>query len=513
MRSALLLSTLLAGLAVSACSTVPAVDTASHDRLVTPPAQIADSYYVTANAAVDARGERVAPKKAKNVILFIGDGMGISTLTAGRIYAGQKKGLDGESYKLTIETLPNVALSKTYAHDGQIADSASTATAMVTGAKVPMRTLGLSQDGQFGNCLASKGKELTTLFEMAEEAGMATGIVSTARITHATPASTYAKSASRDWENDRAIGGMAEAGCKDIAAQLIDWPAGDGFEIAIGGGRANFMTKDQADPEYDGKTGYRADGRDLIAEWEAKSPEHVYIWDQAGFDATDFASDKKILGLFEPSHMQYELDRANDGAGEPPLSELTRAAITRASQDEDGYILMIEGGRVDHGHHANNAKRALEDVGALDEAVKVALEMTDPEETLIIVTADHSHVFVIAGYSARNTPILGKSATGIGTYNKGADGKPYTTLGYYNGPGSVCQEVNGQMMCLRQDLSNVDTEADDYLQQSLVPMGSETHGGEDVGIFASGPGSDLVNSVMEENEIFHVIAKSLGLIE
>lgn len=512
MRSALLLSTLLAGLAVTSCTTAKTTTT-SYDRDVTAPVQTGDSYYVAANAAVDARAQGIAPKKAKNVILFIGDGMGISTLTAGRIYAGQQKGLDGESYKLTIEQLPNVALSKTYAHDGQIADSAATATAMVTGAKVNMRTLGLAQGTRYENCAGSKGKELTSIFEMAEEAGMATGIVSTARITHATPASTYAKSASRNWENDTDLRGQQAAGCKDIAAQLIDWEAGDGFEIALGGGRRNFMTADQADPEYEGKTGRRADGRDLIAEWQGKSPEHTYVWDKASFDAVDFATDKKVLGLFEPSHMQYELDRPKDGAGEPSLADMTRAAITRGSQDEDGYVLMIEGGRVDHGHHANNAKRALTDVGALDDAVKAALELTDPEETLILVTADHSHVFVIAGYSARNNPILGKSATGIGTYNKGADGKPYTTLGYYNGPGSVCVDKNGTTTCLRQDLTNVDTEADDYMQQSLVPMGSETHAGEDVAIFASGPGSDLVNSTMEENEIFHVMAKSLGLIE
>ncbi len=512
MKQTVLLSTLVGGLALTACTslTPPVKPT---DRLVEAPKQAGDSYYVTASAAVDARRLEQKIASAKNVILFIGDGMGISTLTAGRIYAGQKKGLDGESYKLTIEQMSHLALSKTYAHDGQIADSASTATAIVTGAKVNMRTLGLTKEAPFGRCENSKGHEATTLFELAEKAGLATGVVSTARITHATPASTYAKSASRNWENDTELGGEESAGCKDIAAQLIDWPAGDGFEVVFGGGRQNFMTSEQKDPEYEKKSGRRKDGRDLISEWTSKSDAHTFIWDQAGFDATDFASDAKVLGLFEPSHMQFELDRSKDKAGEPSLADLTKAAITRVSQNDKGYVLMVEGGRVDHGHHANNAKRALEDVDALDNAVKAALDMTNDEETLILVTADHSHVFVIAGYSARNNPILGKSATGIGTYNKAADGKPYTTLGYWNGPGSVCTEKDGQMTCLRPDISKVDTEADNYLQQSLLPMSSETHGGEDVAIFASGPGSELVNGVMEENEIFHVLAKSLGLTE
>ncbi len=517
MKSALLISTLLAGIGLAACSTTEpneARSTIAIERVAMTPAQAGDSYYAAASSAVKARATKETPRRAKNIILFVGDGMGISTLTAGRIYAGQQKGVDGESYQLSMEKMPEVALSKTYAHDGQIADSAATATAMVTGAKVNMRTLGVSTSARYDNCASSQGNELTTLWELAEEAGLATGIVSTARITHATPASTYAKAASRNWENDTELGASGE-GCKDIAAQLIDWPVGDGFEVVLGGGRGNFMTSDQADPEYPEKTGRREDGRDLVAEWTGKSADHAFVWDKAGFDATDFETDAKILGLFEPSHMQFELDREKDAAGEPSLAELTKAAISRVSRNEDGFVLMVEGGRVDHAHHGNNAKRALTDVGALDEAVQTALDMTDDEETLILVTADHSHVFVIAGYSVRNNPILGKSATGIGTYNKGADGKPYTTLGYWNGPGSVCIEddAQGRVTCLRQDLTGVDTEADNYLQQSLVPMGSETHAGEDVAIFASGPGAELVNGTMEQNEIFHVLAQSLGLTD
>ena len=513
MKPALYLSTLIASLGLAACATSPVteVSDAGYNRTVVTPPQAGDAYYIAAHDAVAARKEIRKPGEAKNVILFIGDGMGISTITAGRIYAGQKLGLDGESYRLSMETFPSVALSKTYAHDGQISDSAATATAIVAGAKVNVRTLGLTKEGPFGSCLNSKGAEVETVFEMAEADGLATGIVSTARITHATPASTYAKSASRDWEDDTEIGAQKEAGCEDIAAQLIDWPAGDGFEVALGGGRSRFMTKDMADPEYEGRTGVREDGRDLIGEWTAKSDDHVYIYDQAGFDATDFAGPSKVLGLFEPSHMQFELDRAEDKAGEPSLAELTKAAITRLSQDEDGYVLMVEGGRVDHGHHAGNAKRALEDVVSLDAAIKAALEMTSSEDTLILVTADHSHVFTIAGYAARGNPILGKSAYGTGAYAKGADGKPYTTLGYQNGPGAVCHQEDGGVNCERPDLTDVDTEADDYLQQSLIPMSSETHGGEDVAIFATGPGSELVGGVMEENEIFHVMTQSLGL--
>jgi alkaline phosphatase len=217
--------------------------------------------------------------------------------------------------------------------------------------------------------------------------------------------------------------------------------------------------------------------------------------------------------------MQYELDREKDTAGEPHIAEMTRAAITRLSQDTDGYVLMVEGGRIDHGHHAGNAIRALEDTMAFDLAIATALEMTNAEDTLILVTADHSHTLTIAGYAQRNNPILGLSVSGMGGEggSAGADGLPYTTLGYINGPGA-CRETGKdeagkpQYDCTRQDLTSVDTLAPDFRQPALVPMYSETHAGEDVAALASGPGAHLVSGVIEQSEIFHVLARALGLV-
>ena len=476
------------------------------------PQQAGDAYYVSAAASVAARAHGEPRGQAKNVILFVGDGMGISTITAGRIYAGQARGLDGESYRLAMETLPHMALSKTYANDGQIADSASTATAMVTGAKVNMRTLGITSEAPFGNCAAALDHGTDSLFDLAEREGLSTGVLSTARLTHATPASTYAESASRDWEDNTAFRGQDPGGCKDIAAQFIDWDAGDGFEIAMGGGRRYFQTTDIADAENADRAGARTDGRDLTAEWTAKSPAHRVIYGEAGFEATNFDSDTKVLGLFEPSHMQFELDRAGDTLGEPSLAEMTAAAITRLSRDPDGFVLMVEGGRIDHAHHAGNAARAVTDTDAFDQAVATALEMTSAEDTLIIVTADHSHTLTIAGYSRRNNPILGKATSDTGEDVKGADGLPYTTLGYMNGPGACAGREEAGAPCVREDLTGVDTTAPDFRQPALVPMYSESHGGEDVAIFASGPGSQLVAGVMEQNEIFHVMGYASGLV-
>ncbi len=487
----------------------PSAQMAENSREAIAPVQAGDSYYTAAQAAVQARVDRRGLQSAKNTILFVGDGMGISTITAARIYGGQKEGLDGEGYRLTMETLPAAALSKTYAHDGQVSDSAATATAMLSGVKTNMRTLGLTKEAQFERCDVPGANTTQTLFELAEDQGLATGIVSTARITHATPAAAYAKSVSRDWEDDRDLGRAVDAGCVDIASQLIAWPNGDGFEIALGGGRAKFRPDTVADEEKPDGMGNRGDKKDLTAAWVDKSDNHVVVTDRAGFETVDFSSPARVLGLFDPSHMQYELDRETDTGGEPSLAEMTTAAITRLSQGDAGFILLVEAGRIDHAHHGGNAKRALEDTLAFDAAIKAALEMTG-DDTLVMVTADHSHVFTIAGYPQRGNPILGLAGYETGEVALGSDGKPYTTLGYANGPGAIC---GAEDMCERPDLTGVDTTDNNFQQQALVPMYSETHAGEDVAIFAGGPGSDLVGGVMEQNEIFHVIGRAMGLIK
>ncbi|MEL6830421.1 MAG: alkaline phosphatase, partial [Pseudomonadota bacterium] len=382
---------------------------------------------------------------------------------------------------------------------------------MVSGVKTKSGTIGVGSGVARGNCATQAENVVDSLFEMAEQQGLATGIVSTARITHATPASAYAKSASRDWEDDMSFDSTGNPGCPDIAKQLIEWPAGDGFEIAMGGGRRHFLTDETFDPEYDTGTGRRADERDLIVEWTSKSDAHEVVFSGSEFTAIDFDTDVRVLGLFEPSHMQYELDRAEDPAGEPSLSEMTQAAITRLSQDEDGYVLMVESGRIDHAHHGVNAARALVDGVAFDDAISAAIEMTDSSETLIIVTADHSHTMTMAGYPRRNNPILGKVAFETGAIARAADGKPYTTIGYINGP-TACQADDEILDCARKDLSSVDTTSPDYRQQAAIFMPSETHSGEDVPIFASGPGSELVRGVMDQNEIFHVMGYASGLV-
>ncbi len=436
---------------------------------------------------------------ARNVIIFIGDGMGMSTLTAARIYQGQKLGRDGESFTTAMDSLSHAALVKTYSHDAQVSDSAPTASAILAGVKLRNGIIGLGPEALEDDCAGSKDKAIPSIFAFAQGTGRATGVISTARITHATPAAAYAHTPQRDWEADSDMPVAAKsAGCLDIARQMIEQPVGSKLDVILGGGRSNFLPATTPDPEYTDKTGRRTDGRDLVAAWRKANPTGTYVWNERDFAALKMAGDGKLLGLFEPDHMRYEADRAGDKGGEPSLADMTRTAITRLGNRKTGYILLVEGGRVDHGHHAGNARRALEDAVALDGAVRAALDMVNLKDTLVLVTADHSHTLVMSGYPIRGNPILGIIRGLDGQVVKAKDGKAYTTLGYANGPGATVDAP-------RSDPAATDTIALDYRQQALVPLAGETHGGEDVAVRASGPMAHLFKGTIEQHSIFHII--------
>jgi len=470
------------------------------------------------------------PPPARNIILFIGDGMGLSTVTAARILAGQRAGGPGENHQLNMEVLPETGLAKTYNVDQQVPDSAGTMSAIMTGVKTHAGILGLDGRARRGDCESSLGAALPTLLQEAAAVGMATGVVSTATLTHATPAATYAHAAERNWEVDSAMPAAAiEAGCRDIASQMLAFAAEGGLDVALGGGRGMFLPDGNQDPEYDFLEGRRADGRDLVAEWLAISPNSVYVWNQAQVDALA-ADARPVLGLFEPAHMQFEVDRANDPAGEPSLAAMTTFAIERLAQNPTGYFLMVEGGRIDHAHHANNAWRALTDTLAMDEAIAVANEMTSEQDTLILVTADHSHPLTLAGYATRGNPILGlvrgNDSSGMPREEPSLDGfgLPYQTLGYAMGPGhhglSNTQEAGvkrlphrfetiGPHPQGRGDLGSVDTTAPGILQEARIPLPLGVHSGEDVPVFARGPGADLISGVHEQNVLYFIMRKAL----
>lgn len=494
----------------------------------------AENAWFTAGRRAVAEAKALAPatRPAKNLILFLGDGMGLTTVTAARILEGQLRGGSGEENLLAFERLPYVSLAKTYNTNQQTPDSAGTMTAIMTGAKTRAGVLGVDETVMRGDVAGVEGHRLRTLFEQAEARGLATGVVTSTTVTHATPAACYAHSPERGWEDDSRLPAEArEIDFPDIARQLVEFRDGDGLDVVLGGGRAQFLPRSAQDPEYPAKHGARQDGRDLVAEWTAQRPNTEYVWNRAAFEAVRPAETDRLLGLFEPGHMQFEADRAKDVAGEPSLAEMTAKALAILSRNPRGFVLMIEGGRIDHAHHMSNAYRALTDTIAFSDAVQTALERTDPTQTLVVVTADHGNVLSIGGYPQRGNPILGKviepdeRGEPSDKLARDALGLPYTTLGYQIGPGytgasreqpegpkHVAPSVSGQQGIRkgRPDLTHVDTEAADYLQEATVPLRSDTHSGEDVPVYAGGPGAQLFHGVQEQSYLYHAAVDALG---
>lgn len=480
-----------------------------------PPEESPAGWYADGERLISRRREQHGSSPARNLILFLGDGMSLATVTAARILEGQLNGRTGEENLLHFETFPHTALAKTYNTNQQIPDSAGTMTALVTGVKTFAGAIGVDQLARRNDCDSVAGHELVTLLDLAALAGMQTGVLTTTRITHATPASLFAKAADRGWEADADMpAGALEAGCRDIARQLVEYDLGGGIDVVFGGGRRAFRPAGAADPEYPDdpdKSGTRADGRDLIDEWRERRPDGRFVWHREQFDELEPGSPGPVLGLFEPDHMHYEHDRDHDGAGEPSLSRMTRRAIRILQSRDQGFLLVVEGGRIDLAHHVNNAHRALTETIEFARAVRAAGEMTDPENTLIVVTADHGHAMTFGGDTVRGNPVTGlvrrsgKDGPDPRLF-RDPQGRPATALRYHDGPGYRGGE--------RPDYDRDDPRDPDFVQEATVADRFSSHAGEDVPVYATGPGAEVLHGVVEQNVIFHAMLRAVpGMTE
>jgi len=441
-----------------------------------------------------------ADTRARNIIFFLGDGMGINTLTAARIYA---VGEDGE---LTIDTLPESAFVKTFSNDAQVTDSAASMSAYMTGVKQNNGVISMSSDTKSispaadanGNKQLSRcenGRAMPTLAELAKARGMAAGVVTTTSVTDATPAATYAHACHRKVESD-------------IAAALV--PGGLGYNAALGangldlvfGGGAQFFA-----PVAQG--GKRADGRNLVAELQAQGWR--YAADTQQMQALS-PSAQPALGLFAQNHLAYEA--ARDAAKQPALADMTAKAIDILSRNPNGFFLMVEGGLIDHALHATLAKRALQETVAYNAALKTAIDKMhaiDPglKHTLIVATADHDHTLLINGYSPRtgkttptNPGVLGLvRSLPDNAVRLDKDGAPFTILGFGTGE----HRVQGS----RKDVKLTDEMAasDDFHQEAVVRTrtGAETHGGADVYLGAIGANAELFRGTIDNTRVFNLI--------
>ena len=459
-----------------------------------------------------------ANQSAKNVIFFLGDGMGMTTMTAARIYS---VGEDGE---LTMDQLPESAFVRTYSNDAMVTDSAPSMAAYVTGVKMNNEVISMSANTSAVNAMGApyvsgsdstcpnsgNGTAVPTLLELAKAAGRSVGAVTTARATHATPATTYAHICHRDGENDIAaqlVMGTGKTGTSAYNTALLD-----GIDVLMGGGRRHFSVK--------GTSGsLRTDSIDLIG--QLKTNGYSVVQDAAGFNAIDGSKINKLVGLFTNSHMTYEVDR--DSAKEPSLTQMTQKALDVLTRNNKGFFLMVEGGRIDHALHETTARRAMGETIAFDTAIKDTIDRmqkVDPglKNTLIVVTADHDHSIILNGYAKRTGKTVDANQPGVlgfvknvltGANEVDKDGFPYTIIGFGNGENAVT--TRGALT--EANVFSTDANGNLYHQEATIPRnaGDETHGGADVFLGAIGLGADSFMGVITNTEVFQLIKKAVGL--
>ena len=280
-----------------------------------------------------------AQAEVKNVILLIGDGLGIGQIDMTRYLAGDK------DHELELMKLPETGIMMTSSTEG-VTDSAAAGTAMATGHKVYNGAIAMNKNGA----------ELDSVLDFAQVRNKATGVISTNTVTDATPAAFIAS------VEDRGMGG-------EIAKQAIN----NGVDVMLGGGREDFMEEEA--------------GEDLIA--KAKENGYQYVSDKTQLNKV-IAMDGKLLGLFNDSYMNYIKDRDDVGSNEPSMEAMTKKAIEVLSEDEDGFFLMAEGARIDHASHAADIPGVVAETLDFDASVKAAMDFAEENgDTLVIVTADH----------------------------------------------------------------------------------------------------------------------------
>jgi len=467
---------------------------------------------------------RVEPNKklAKNIILVVGDGMSLSTVTAARIMKGQNQGRDGVSSKLSWEKFPHVGLAKTYNTNAMVPDSAATAFAMFSGVKTNYYTMGYDSSIAMEDPHSMlTSQEVATVLEWAQEEGMKTGIVTTARVTHATPAALYAKTAHRDWECDKKLPGDAPDGVHDIAAQLVGSPRGQKISVVLGGGRGSFTPArklrskkiDYSLTDLDDFDCAREDNKDMVKKWKKLHKKGKFVKTKSQLENIDPTEVDHLLGLFSWSHMPYD-DEISPQDNIPSIENMTSAALDFLKQksSDKGFFLMVEGGRIDHANHYAMATRALTETVAMDRAVDEILAKVDLEETLVIVTADHSHTLSVGGYPGRGANITGVVKAGSWV-SKAEDGQPFSILSYANGPGFKKLRVKDnsnssdwEAITRAGDLQQGETATHSFIFPGAVPTKKETHGGDDVGIWAVGPWAHLFHGVHEQTFVGHVMS-------
>lgn len=446
---------------------------------------------------------RSEPGRARNVIFLVSDGMSLGTLTLAERY---RRRFDGRgTHWLGLYTRPDLrrALMDTASANSLVTDSAAASSAWGCGCKVKNGSINITPDG----------RPQTPILAVAQAAGRAAGLVTTARITHATPAGFAAQADSRTDENS-------------IAEQYLTRR----IDVLLGGG-ADFFSAEK-----------RPDRRDLFGEFA-----------QAGYRVARereallaFSNTDRVLGVFGPDHLPFTLDARVDatlGARTPRLAEMARAALRRLEAHAGGFVLQIEGARIDHAAHGNDVGALVHDQLAFDDAVGEVLKFVEGrDDTLVIVTTDHGNANPglngtggsfdsrggsygdtqkcferLADFQRSNTWVL----QGL-TADSTADAVR-ARVREANGIALIDDEVELLQRALRKDPAP--REGYRVRNPALITLGQlvsnytsigwtgTQHTSDFVELAAFGPGSEAVGGLIQNNEVFGIMTRALGVVE
>ena len=452
---------------------------------------------------------------AKNVILFVGDGMSVAHRTAARIMS---KGIVEGRYggELVIDDMPHMALVSTSGTDSVVTDSANSMSAYTTGHKTCVNALGIYCSRAKGNLGHPKVETIGELVK--RKGGLSVGVVTNAEIEDATPAGIVAHTRRR-------------ADFNDIVKMFFDVKP----DVIMGGGSPNFLPKSTLGSKREDEVNY-------IEKFKAEG----YAFAATATEMRTAAREgkTKLLGLFNTSNVDGAYDlKFKKGAtsrfpDQPDLVEQTRLAIDMLSKNEKGFMLMVESGRIDKYSHSLDWERSVYDTILLDNAVRVAKEFADKRnDTLVIVVPDHAHMVGIIGTYDDDLP--GETPREkLGVYEKSKfpqyqpdkDGYPdsvdlkqrlaFTFGSYPDHCFDARPHLNGEFvpaMAGAQKGAYVANEAActntsvRVVGNLPVEANSGVHAADDVILTAMGPGSEAFRGRIDNTRVFRIMATALGL--
>ncbi len=427
--------------------------------------------------------------RIKNVIFFIGDGMGPQH----RRIAGIFQGKGDPAHRLALENLKTSGIAYNHSLNALVTDSAASGTALATGYKTNSGYIAMDP----------QGNQLKTILELCRDNGKSTGLITTVTIAHATPAAFAAHVNSRKKYSE-------------IALQYLD----QGVDLLMGGGWNDFLPPAPAGQSvsYRSLYGKRKDHRNLVEDFQNKG--YTFVHTRDGLMSLDTGKAEKLLGLFAPGAMAYEIDR--DPSLEPHIAEMTAKAIEVLSRNPQGFFLMVEGGKIDWAGHGHDVAGVVHDTIAMDDAVKVALKFAEKNpDTLIVVVEDHEtgglaitantsveRIGRLKATAERMAGMIRKDGSNIRevfeTYAGIADLKDWEYK-------KVRDEVTGVAKYFDKWGYGGSVVADIISQRTGVHFSTGGHTGAPVLVAVQGPGCEIFDGFYDQTDIPRKIAELLGL--